>query len=449
MPIRFRLTGDAAEPGKFLRSTTTNVSQSGLAFLSPVELPIRGTVEIELTLPGGAGEVRAETTIMRIAAEFPDERTIEYGVELAAPPRSEVLEKFVRAIDLMPWLQRMAKQGASDLYFSAFAPPTLRIQRDLVPADSKPMNPEIVEALVLGALSRPLRLRLKREREVCFALVIPELGRWRVTAYHQRGFVEAAFHFIGPYIPTLEDLGLPETVRDLALGPGGLVLVTGPAGNGKSTTLASLVDAINSHAKKIIVSLEDPIEYVHENNQSIIQQREIGHDTLSFAAGMRSVLRETPDAVVVSDLRDLETVDMVLRATETGCLVLAGMPTSGPTETLCRIISMYPPSQRNMVLHMLAGGLRGIVCQRLLRAIDKTRLVLAVEVLVCNEGVRGAIRTDRLDQIPYIILGAPGGQLMDISLRNLILRGLIDMDTALHVAHDPERLRKLLGEHRA
>ncbi|MBI4560367.1 MAG: PilT/PilU family type 4a pilus ATPase [Candidatus Hydrogenedentes bacterium] len=448
MPLRFRIV-DAAESTKFERGMVTNISIGGLAFVSKVVIPVRTAVAFEFSLPGNLGDVAAEATVVRIVSELTDGHGIEYGVELSPTARSETLEKFVRAIDVVPWLQHMTKRGASDLHFAAFSAPLLRIQHELTPTEHKPLPPELVEALVLGTLSPQRRRTFQREREIDFPLIIPELGRWRVNAHYQRGYVEAVFHVIDAYIPAPEELGLPPIVRDLALSPGGLVLVIGPTGCGKATTLASMVEVINLRDVKLVIKLEDPIECVHENRKAVVKQREIGSDTRTFATGMQHALREDPDVIVLSELRDAETAEMVLRSAESGRVIFAGMSTGDPVQTINRIASWFPPTQRLTVLHLLSSSLRGIINLRLLKKEDGPGLVPAVEVVVANDGIRGIIRTDRLDQIPLLVASIPGGQTLEASLRSLIMRGCITLDHASHLAHDPDRLRKIVTEHRA
>ncbi|HIJ74097.1 MAG TPA: Flp pilus assembly complex ATPase component TadA, partial [Candidatus Hydrogenedentes bacterium] len=260
---------------------------------------------------------------------------------------------------------------------------------------------------------------------------------------YQRGFIEGTFHAIDQYIPTVTELELPDIVHTLALSDSGLVLVTGMTGSGKSSTIASMVGVINENTSKVVVTIEDPIEYVHENALSIVKQREVGNDTLSCLRALRHALRQDPDVLVIDTVPDLGTMDTALRAAEEGYLIIMSFPTPDPPRTLSRIATMYPQAQRALVLHMLAGALRGVISQKLLPRLDGSGSALACEVLVANDAIRGAIRSDRMeDQMMSIMGSVPGAQLLDVNLRRLVQRGEISYETAALVAHNPEILRR-------
>ena len=445
MPIIYRVVGGGAELEEPRRTKSTNLSCQGVAFESPVSIPITARLQLRIFLPGHEGELNTEATLVRIAAELPDNKGYEYGLQfdLGTLTNRETLEKFVRSVDVVPLLEKMTPQGASDLHLTPFTPPALRVHRNLIAAAPEPLSPAQVENLIGGVLNTERRRRLAEDKEISFPFMIPGVGRWRVNAYYQRGFIEGTFHAIDQYIPTVTELELPDIVHTLALSDSGLVLVTGMTGSGKSSTIASMVGVINENTSKVVVTIEDPIEYVHENALSIVKQREVGNDTLSCLRALRHALRQDPDVLVIDTVPDLGTMDTALRAAEEGYLIIMSFPTPDPPRTLSRIATMYPQAQRALVLHMLAGALRGVISQKLLPRLDGSGSALACEVLVANDAIRGAIRSDRMeDQMMSIMGSVPGAQLLDVNLRRLVQRGEISYETAALVAHNPEILRR-------
>lgn len=445
----FTMGPGGADPSKAVHATTTNISAAGVAFLAHLAMPIHMRLQLEISLPGAEDVLRAEGTIVRIVADHGEGAGLEYGVRFDRLEPRDLLERYVRSVDVLPLLKVMSKQKASDLHISVFSPPMLRVNRELVPAHERPLPPEAVEALIFGFLNVHQRRELHRRRGIAFPMTVPHVGRWHVNVLFQRGFVECTFHTINEEVPTLELLGLPESVKDLALSDeGGLILVCGPYGSGKSSTLAALVDVINRERRRTIVTLESPIEFVIENDHSIIRQREVGNDVLSHAEGLRQALLHDADVVMVSEVTRRETAQMVLHAAEKGLLVLAAMPAPNALAGIEHLVAMLPVDERSTALHSLSLALRGVIGQRLLRRSDGMGLALAAEVVAAGEGVRSAIRTDKLDQIASLMRSAPGSQPMDVSLRSLVLRRVVDLETAVHHTPDPDRLRKAVTEHR-
>ena len=385
MPLRFSVIGPAGQASEIQRTTTTNVSCQGLAFESDQAIPITARLGLEILLPGEMGELKAEAVLMRIARELPDRQGVEYGVQFDMNTCSDpdLLAQYVRSIDIVPLLELMTRQGASDLHLTAFTQPMFRLHKKLIPAGDEPLSPATVEGLVCGTLNAERRAVLLREKDLDYVLILPELGRWRINAFFQRGFIEATFHAIDLYVPTPSELGLPEVVRNLALGQSGLVIVSGPVGSGKSTTLAGMVGVINNEQERAVTTLESPIEYIHENDRSIVKQREINRDTGPVTIALRQALRQDPDVVVIDCEPDAIVVETAMRAAETGYLVLLSLPTPDAVTTLNRVVSMFTDQRRFNTLHNLAASVRGIISQRLLPSADGG-VVAACEVMALN-----------------------------------------------------------------
>jgi twitching motility protein PilT len=451
LPVQFTiLNASGTQVGESLTGITTNVSASGLAFfVTSISLPIHTRVRIEMNIPGLPDPLRAEGPIVRIMGDAPQQDGFEYGVRLDKAEPADALERFVRSIDILPLLKLMVKQGATDLHLSVMAPPLLRVNRNLVAASDKPLSAETVDTLVQGVMSPQQRRELFRRRDVSFPLTVPEVGRWQVNVFFQRGYIEATFHTINKDVPTLEQLGLPETVRDFALMTDGLVLVTGPLASGKSTTLAALVGTINRETRRAVMTIEDPVEFAFENQRSVVKQREVGRDTRSFADGLRHALTQDSDVIVATHVRDAESAELIIRAAETGRLVITTLPSLDAMQAIERLVAFLPAAQRQDGLHAVASSLRGVVSQRLLPQADGRGLALASEVVTVNDGIRNAVRTDKVEQIPNLMRSAPGAQPLDVSLRALVLRRVVDLEVAAMYAADPDRLRKAAAELRA
>lgn len=332
-------------------------------------------------------------------------------------------------------------RGASDLHLIAGAPPLLRVQGDLLPLPERGAIDD-PSALILPALSESQRHRLAAERELDFALSAPGAGRFRGNAYWQRGRIEAVFRRIEDHIPALPDLGLPPVVGRLCSLRNGLVLITGHAGSGKSTTAAAMIDHINASRSCVIITIEDPIEFVHANRLAAIKQREVGSDTPSFASGLTRVLRQDPDVVFVGEMRDTESVAWGLRAAETGHLVISTLHTADAAQTVNRIVSMFPADKRPEVLTQLAYCIEAVISQQLVPSRQGPRRTLACEVMIANAAIRTCIRDHLPHQIAsHIQLGAREGmQTMDTSLAALALQGRISRDEAAARMKEPALL---------
>lgn len=338
--------------------------------------------------------------------------------------------------------------GASDLHLTTGLPPMVRVSGALRPLDEQPiLKPADTRELMYSIMRPDILERYEAAGEVDFSYGIAGVARFRVNAYTQRGSVGAAFRVIPTEIRSLEELGLPPVVKTFAEKTRGMVLVTGPTGSGKSTTLASLIDIINSERACHVITLEDPIEYLHKHRKSMINQREVGTDTKSFATALRAALREDPDVILVGEMRDLETTSIALTAAETGHLVFATLHTNDTVQTVDRIIDQYPPHQQQQVRVQLASVLQGVVSQILMPRMDGQGRIVAVEVLVANPAVRNLIREGKTHQI-YSVLqtGARHGMIsLDMYLVDLVKRGIIAWDDALSHATNPEEMRRLGG----
>jgi twitching motility protein PilT len=350
-------------------------------------------------------------------------------------------------MDINDLLVTVLDRGASDLHVTVGRPPTMRLNGKLLPLEEPVLLGKDTKELVYAVMTQEQRDALERHWECDFAHAIPGKARFRVNAYFQRGSVGAAFRLIPSEILGFRELGLPGVVETFALKPRGFVLVTGPTGSGKSTTLASIIDYINTNRSVHIMTVEDPIEYLHHHRESMVNQREVGSDTKTFGNALKYVLRQDPDVILIGEMRDLETVTAALTAAETGHLVLATLHTQGATQTVDRIIDVFPPHQQQQVRIQLSSTLQGIISQQLLPMIDGRARVLAAEVLVPTPAIRNLIRESKTHQLQTTMqTGHQYGMCtMDESLADLYKRGLISYETALAQALDASVLKTLLG----
>ena len=350
-------------------------------------------------------------------------------------------------LDFSEILLDVVRKKASDLHITAGAPPMLRVRGSLVPvAETNRLTATDTREIVYAILNSSQRQRLETDWQIDFAYSIPGHARFRVNAYFQRGTLGAAFRLIPVDTVPIESLGLPPVIREFARKPRGIVLVTGPTGSGKSTTLASIINEINETRDEHIMTIEDPIEFLHRHKRCIVNQRELGTDAQSFAMALKAALRQDPDVILVGEMRDMETIGTALTAAETGHLVFATLHTQDAPQTVDRIIDVFPPAQQGQVRAQLAIGLQGIVTQTLVPTADGKGRAVAAEVLVPTPGVRNLIREGKTHQIYSLIQtgGAHGMQTMDASLAGLARAGRITIDVAEARSSSPEELRKLI-----
>ncbi len=354
------------------------------------------------------------------------------------------MEKTSLKIELL--LEEVVKKDASDLHLQVGLPPMLRIDGALRPvADAPVLDEDAVEKLVFAIMDEDQKDLLIKEKEVDFSFSFGDLGRFRVNAFHERGNVAAALRLIPTEIRTITDLNLPKVINDFTLYPRGLVLVTGPTGSGKTTTLAAMVDKINSERAVHILTVEDPIEYAHKSKKSIVVQREVHYDTKSWGMALRSALREDPDVVLIGEMRDLETIAAAITIAETGHLVLATLHTNNAAQSIDRIIDVFPAHQQQQVRSEMSAMLQAIVSQRLIPAIGGGRVAVA-EILVATGAIRNIIREGKTHQIDAAIqTGAEHGmQSFDKTLVEYIQAGKISYDEAKAYAIDVHELDRMM-----
>lgn len=333
-------------------------------------------------------------------------------------------------MDIADLLSLTKERGASDLHLSAGSPPMMRLLGEMVSIEKQPLDREEVHRLIYEILTDEQRRDFEEERDLDFAIELGEVARFRVNVFFQRNGEGAVFRVIPTKIRSFEELGLPEVVRTLSQRENGLVLVTGPTGSGKSTTLAAMVDHINSTQRRHIITLEEPIEFVHQSKLSLVNQREVGSHTKSFARALRAALREDPDVILVGEMRDLETISLALTAAETGHLVLATLHTKSAPKTIDRIVDVFPSHQQPQVRSMLAESVQGIISQILLPMRDGKGRVPALEIMVGTLAIRNLIREGKTHQMPSAIqTGASFGMVsLEQSIRNLIAQNRIARD---------------------
>ncbi len=366
----------------------------------------------------------------------------------------EIIETIVNPVNTVPLstdvtiealLEECVKHDASDLHLQVALPPILRIDGALRPMTTYPvLNDDVVRQLVFATLDEAQQKILIKDKEFDYSFAFGDMGRFRVNAFHEKGNMAAAFRLIPNKIPSLDDLGLPQVISSFAERPHGLVLVTGPTGSGKSTTLAALVDKINTEKAVHIITIEDPIEFTHHSKRSIVAQREVHYDTFSFAAALRSILREDPDVVLIGEMRDLETIQAAITVAETGHLVFATLHTNSAAQSIDRIIDVFPAHQQPQIRSQLGNVLNGICSQRLVPAIEGGRIAVT-EILVANSAVRSIVREGKTHQLDMAIQTGvdQGMQTMDRELARLVNSGTIAYDVAHEFAVNTAEFERL------
>ena len=344
-------------------------------------------------------------------------------------------------------LKVMTDRGGSDLHVTTGTPPQIRIDGSLVPLRTPPLTPIETKALCYEVLSDEQKVRFERDNELDFSFNVKGISRFRANIFLQRGAVGAAFRAIPFKVRTLDELGVPPVLKELAHLPRGLVLVTGPTGSGKSTTLAAMIDEINSTERNHILTVEDPIEYLHPNKLSVVNQREIGADTESFKGALRYALRQDPDVVLVGEMRDLETIEAAMTISETGHLAFATLHTNSAVQSINRVIDVFPPHQQSQIRAQLSFVLQAVITQMLVPRADGPGRALALEVMIPNAAIRNLIREAKVHQIYGMMQtgqGVSGMQTMNQALYQLYTQGIIDLDTALGRSAEPGELQSMI-----
>jgi len=360
-------------------------------------------------------------------------------------PVERVQTQDIRLVDI---LYRATLLNASDIHITAGSRPAFRIDGKITPLVEYPiLTPDMTQQLVYSIMSEKHRKQLEEKGQVDFSFGVKDIGRFRANVFMQRGSVAAAFRRLPSKIMTVEELGLPKKVLELCHKSMGLVLVTGPTGSGKTTTLAALINYINQNFPHHIITIEDPIEYVFRHGKSIVNQREVGEDVQNFADALRAALREDPDVILVGEMRDLETIEIALRAAETGHLVFGTLHTNTAISTITRIVDVFPPNQQEQIRIQLSFALQGVISQRLVPKIGGGR-VLAYELLVPNTAIKNLIRENKLQQVYAIMQSGQaetGMQTMNQCLASLYRKRLITLEDAYKYSPDPKELERMLG----
>ncbi len=343
-------------------------------------------------------------------------------------------------------LRVMHEKGSSDLHLAVGIPPIIRVDGALVPVAYDKVSPQDSQRLIYDILTDEQIQAFETNLELDFSYQLARIARFRVNVFRDKGNVASAFRQIPQRIPTTKDLGLPAIVEELTRLPRGLVLVTGPTGSGKSTSLAAMINQINLESSKHIITIEDPIEYLHTHRYSVINQREVGQDTRAFKNALRAALREDPDVILVGEMRDLETMQMAVSAAETGHLVFATLHTNSAATSVERIVDSFPPGQQEQVRLQLSNNLQAILCQQLIPRANQPGRVCCMEIMRASPAIRNLIRESKAHQITSMIQTSAnvGMQTMDQGLRDLFVRGVISLDEAMTRAMNPQELEKMI-----
>ncbi|MHB1614899.1 MAG: type IV pilus twitching motility protein PilT [Actinomycetes bacterium] len=436
---------DASEPAGGFRPAPSPFTEASVAgSLPPLAAPVAVQMPAPLTVPMALLEL-SESELLGTQTAAP---AVASGSPVAEPARLGVAEPAAGDVDLNELLVHVLERGASDLHLTANARPMLRINGDLTPLEEYPvLGPTMIQRVLYAMLTQRQREKFEEELELDLAYSVPGRARFRVNIYRQRDALGGAFRLIPFEIKPLEELGVPPAVANFAMLPRGFVLVTGPTGSGKSTTLASVVDLANRNRRDHIMTVEDPIEFLHRHQRCIVNQREVGEDTHSFTDALKHVLRQDPDIILVGEMRDLETISVALTAAETGHLVFATLHTQDAAQTIDRVVDVFPAHQQQQVRTQLAGSRQGIVCQTLCRTADGRGRVVATEVLVATPAIRNLVREGKTHQI-YSAMQAGaqfGMHTMDQHLAALVKQHKITYEVGLEKCHNVEDFNRVLG----
>jgi twitching motility protein PilT len=409
-----------------------NVSADSVYFETEEPLPLGTEANLLFQLPKSEHAIRVTVKVIRLET-IEEERIFGVSARYINLAETDALQikQFVDRLDVNKLFESTISKGASDLHLVAFMPPVLRIYGELeILTDFPKIDSEDIQNLVFSIMTRQQRQIFDQQKELDFGIQFDMNNRFRINVHQQKGYIEASCRLINTQLMSMEELGLPEVVKDLARLRDGLVLVAGPTGSGKSTTMASMVELINKEKKSVVITLERPIEYVHPNYNSIIKQREIGIDTLSFSAALRSSLRQDPNVIVIGELEDLETVKTALIAAESGHLVIASFHSPNTLQAIDRLANMFPPENRKQALFQLSNCIKAILSQLLIPRKDKPGRILTMEVLISNDAVKRIIRNDELIQLPTVIQTGSAFKMQSMfeSIKHYVGLGIIDTE---------------------
>lgn len=408
-----------------------DINQEGIYFEIDELLPLKTEISLRFQLPHSKNMIFATVMVVRIQATKGLFGTGAVFTQIGDIEKEEIRE-FVERVDINKLLNLTIKKGASDLHLLAEYPPVLRIHGDLQYCDFPKLNADDIPHLIFSLMSKQQVKDFEKNRELDFGVQYDLNTRFRVNVHQQRGFVEAAIRLISTQSYSFEELKIPEVVQTLARQRDGLIIITGPTGSGKTTTIAAMVDLINRERKVVIVTLERPIEYMHKNIKSIIKQREVGVDTNSFADALKASLRQDPNVIVIGELDDIETVRTAIMAAEAGYLVIATFHAPDSIQAIDRLVSIFPPENRRQMLSQLSNCLKGVVAQVLLPRKDKKSRIMASEVLVVNDAVKRIVRKDEIYQLSTVMQTGSSYkmQLMSDSIRKYLEEGYIEPEVA-------------------
>jgi len=442
--IKYRMRGDTKSEAKV--STTTDISAGGINFESAELIAMGSQLDIELVIPLIEKPLATTGRVVRIEEITKGNYLIGVGLEWSKDDDYHTLAKYAQHINLDELLAMAVKRKASDVHLVANQPPIFRIDGVLTPLDIPPLSGKDTSQMIYSIMNDVQRKIFDDTMELDSSYAIPGGTRFRVNVHIDKGNIEAALRLIPYFVKGAVELGLPKVVIDLAMKPKGLIILTGPAGTGKSTTLAAIVDIINKERKSVVISIEDPIEYVHQSQKSIIKQREVGADTLSFASALKHILRQDPNVILVGEVRDLESISMAITAAETGHLVLTTLHTPDASGAVSRIVDVYPPMQQNQARAQIAECLEAVIAQILLPRKDGQGRIVATEVLIATQAARHIIRQGATEQLYSLIQTGSkyGMRTMDDSLLDLLKKGLITKDVALVHAKDKMRINEFV-----
>ncbi|MCI0531809.1 MAG: PilT/PilU family type 4a pilus ATPase [candidate division Zixibacteria bacterium] len=425
--VEYRLIEGNTPVSEYKEAKTRDLSGNGMKITCIDSLTIGTSLQLRLTVPYFQKSLELSGTVVRSFKE--SGRTHQVGLSFGQMDEftREEFERQLKLIDLCLLLADMDRREASDLHLTTGRPPAYRIHGELLYTTGHMLSSAEIKAMVYSLMSEAHIKEFEEQKELNYAISLPGLGRRRVNVHIQRGNVEATYRVIEMKVKSIPELGLPMTVGHLARHNDGLIIVAGPTGSGKSTTLAAMIDLINNEYRKVVITLEDPIEFIHQNRKSIVKQREVGSDTLSFNSALRNVVRQDPNVILIGEVRDLDTMRVALTAAETGHLVLTSLHTSDAVQTIARVLGLFPPDQRHVAQLQLSNSLRGVICQHLLRKKDDLGRVVATEILIGTPAVKALIREGRMEQIlTHIQAGTKFGMhTMQASLQYLLEKEII------------------------